>query len=574
MMEQPRQVPKTCFQEVRNRNINSPSILLIFYSIPTTMTVSIGQGIILSLFTDCDSIHVKKQPFLAHLLQNALIFSLHPLIGWLADTKLGRNKTISLGLWLSWIGTAIQIISLCLHYDTCKPKWLFNIATYVLSLGALVFIIVGIACYQSTVLAYGLDQLPDASTVQVRKFIHWLTWGFFVGLFFNYLNVTHAIGIFNSNLVLGTSFATFVLLSVAVILHTFFKHKFHFSATVKRNPYAIVMKVIKHVWKHGKTPAGHRSALTYWEGKIPSRIDFCKTKYGGPFPECDVEDSKTFCRIVTIFLSIGGLFIPYSTVIAQGAYYGFQFHGANDILNGYGAYILWQMFYQIGIITIPITDLIILPLFPKIEYFSMNSLKGLTVATGTLACGLASMLVIEGIAVARTDTEIPCYLSMQDSGSDTPSHLNLSYYFFLIPWFFIGISAYFTILKAFEFISSQAPYEMSGMLTGVFWLTRATYISIGAPLVLLNITYHQLPCTFWILFVQLIICIPFWIVFIILAMHYQKRSRELEYPIQRVTEQHYSLFLHSSYNNTANNNHFFNRYDLPINGWSDDVLPI
>ena len=36
----------------------------------------------------------------------------------------------------------------------------------------------------------------------------------------------------------------------------------------------------------------YRSALTYWENKIPSRVDLGKRKYGGPFSEEDVENVK------------------------------------------------------------------------------------------------------------------------------------------------------------------------------------------------------------------------------------------------------------------------------------------
>ena len=43
----------------------------------------------------------------------------------------------------------------------------------------------------------------------------------------------------------------------------------------------IICEVLKYSWKH-KIPE-LRSALTYWENDIPSRIDLGKDKYGGPF---------------------------------------------------------------------------------------------------------------------------------------------------------------------------------------------------------------------------------------------------------------------------------------------------
>ena len=43
-----------------------------------------------------------------------------------------------------------------------------------------------------------------------------------------------------------------------------------------------------------------RSALTYIDEEQPSRIDFGKYKFGGPFTEEEVEDVKTIFRLSTI----------------------------------------------------------------------------------------------------------------------------------------------------------------------------------------------------------------------------------------------------------------------------------
>ena len=44
----------------------------------------------------------------------------------------------------------------------------------------------------------------------------------------------------------------------------------------------------------------NRSALTYWEEDIPSRMDLGKSRYGGPFTTEQVEDVKTFFKIIVI----------------------------------------------------------------------------------------------------------------------------------------------------------------------------------------------------------------------------------------------------------------------------------
>ncbi len=60
-----------------------------------------------------------------------------------------------------------------------------------------------------------------------------------------------------------------------------------------------IYQVLKFAWKH-KSPL-NRSTLTYWEEDIPSRMDLGKLRYGGPFTTEEVEDVKTFFKILIIY---------------------------------------------------------------------------------------------------------------------------------------------------------------------------------------------------------------------------------------------------------------------------------
>ena len=63
-----------------------------------------------------------------------------------------------------------------------------------------------------------------------------------------------------------------------------------------------IYQVLKFAAKH-KSPI-NRSAFTYWEDDIPSRIDLGKSKYGGPFTTEQVEDVKTILRLLAISYTI------------------------------------------------------------------------------------------------------------------------------------------------------------------------------------------------------------------------------------------------------------------------------
>ena len=59
------------------------------------------------------------------------------------------------------------------------------------------------------------------------------------------------------------------------------------------------------------------AAFTYWENDIPPRIDLGKNKYGGPFTTEEVEDTKSFFRILLLLFSLLGFHLSghgYSTV--------------------------------------------------------------------------------------------------------------------------------------------------------------------------------------------------------------------------------------------------------------------
>lgn len=100
-----KRLSKSYFNELRNRSINLPTVLLIFYAIPITMSLSVGQAITLNLFTttdeNChsyDSTPSVSNNFYPRLIQSILMFCLHPLTGWVADTKIGRQKAINWSL--------------------------------------------------------------------------------------------------------------------------------------------------------------------------------------------------------------------------------------------------------------------------------------------------------------------------------------------------------------------------------------------------------------------------------------------------------------------------------------------
>ena len=92
--------------------------------------------------------------------------------------------------------------------------------------------------------------------------------------------------------------------SLSLVLSACSTKKHFYIQKAGLNPFKNIYKVLKYSWKH-KVPE-RRSAFTYWEEDIPRRIDLGKNKYGGPFTNEEVEDTKTFLRILPLLLCLFG----------------------------------------------------------------------------------------------------------------------------------------------------------------------------------------------------------------------------------------------------------------------------
>ena len=102
-------------------------------------------------------------------------------------------------------------------------------------------------------------------------------------------------------LLMAVSQLAFACISTCLLLY--FKKHFYIDQ-ISQHPIKLICKVLQYAWKH--TCPENRSAFTYWEEDIPPRIDLGKMKYGGPFTTEEVEDTKTFLRIVLLLASLVG----------------------------------------------------------------------------------------------------------------------------------------------------------------------------------------------------------------------------------------------------------------------------
>ena len=72
---------------------------------------------------------------------------------------------------------------------------------------------------------------------------------------------------------------------------------------ISQNPFKLIYKVSKYAMKHRYWTS--RSAFTYAEEEAIGRMNFGKSKYGGPFTTEQVEDVKTFYRLLPVVIWCG-----------------------------------------------------------------------------------------------------------------------------------------------------------------------------------------------------------------------------------------------------------------------------
>ena len=256
----------------------------------------------------------------------ALLFLSYPLLGYIADVCLTRYQVVKCSfimlIVVCTIGVLLFLVILSANIANITEIFRTNIKSHYLihnipMVLLLALITTGVGLFEANAIQFGLDQLLEAPTPKLIAFIHWYYWTQnavqLVAMYLGICLVANKIILaslskYKSREILNNlAFMLFAILGLAavgslVLLHKSKRHLYILRAGL--NPFKNIYKVLKYSWYH-KVPQ-HRSAFTYWEEDIPRRIDLGKNKYGGPFTNEEVEDTKTFLRILPLLLCLFG----------------------------------------------------------------------------------------------------------------------------------------------------------------------------------------------------------------------------------------------------------------------------
>jgi hypothetical protein len=254
----------------------------------------------------------------------------YPIAGLIADTWLGRYKTIKVGLWLMWLGFVVITVNESLVYRFGNEDRNHTVEQYVLPILAVVFLIISSATVEANIIPFGADQIQQgASSSEMSSYFYYYlcsrTAGLLIGLILFLLLFCTGIKLYpdfntwSENLytphTLHTIHPLFAVVSitVALILH-FCTSQHYFKDKDHSNPLRLIINVLYYAATVKRQPPRYRRAFRYGEER-KSRIELAKREYDGIFTSEEVEDVKTFLRICWIIFSLSGIFLTFGMVI-------------------------------------------------------------------------------------------------------------------------------------------------------------------------------------------------------------------------------------------------------------------
>ena len=326
------------------------------------------------------------------------------------------------------------------------------------------------------------------------------------------------------------------------------------------NPVKQIIDVLKYAYHH-KYPV-RRSALSYYQNTYPSRIDFGKIQYGGPFTNEEVEDTKTVLRLLVLLASLFGFHLSsdgFSTV----NYILRKTCPSSLILLTFisnPSYIL----YFITLFGIPLFHF--LRKFAFAKYFP-NMKKRMWIGVLFLFLHELASLIIsnhikhfkgckfynENVLDMSNSSASICYYSLiqlaNNTGSNTTdcvSYCSSSIFtsdntlmWLLVPQILHGFGYMLVFLTVLEFICAQTPFRLKGFMVGIWY--AMLFVKYLITTIDTAIVYHHLMERVWIIYESIKMCMIglSLIIFGISCRWYRYRERDEVVNVQGMIEEIY-----------------------------------
>ena len=434
-----------------------------------------------------------------------------PIFGLLTDIKLGWIKAATISTCIGALCyLSCIIISLSLDLDKANAAVLVIFVISALALFTRLYFEVSILCF----IAEELVEIASSSE-ELSSYIWWRSWCTNFGTMITYFS-SCLLNSYN-NYEIYMSSIHFVLL-IFIIASSLAIKRWAIKYNYSMNPLKIISSVLHFAFKN-KHPL-NRSALTYWE-EAPSRINFGKTKYGGPFLEKDVESVKTFFRLLPLIAVITMIDFPYQKL---GHLAVTTMKLKQCLLSG--SYFIENC---VAIVTVPIYQFAIKPFC--IQRMRLTMLKRIIIGIALTVFGKLGFVVLD------LYISIPAYLNyketiclLQSAENNTSEYIDDFYlYFQLLPSCINSVGVLLVIAGSFEFVFAQAPRSMRGLLIRIWFSITGIYEVAGWMMAkpFKAASEYLIPsCELYVLIMNLLVMLASLIMSVLCSQQYRLHSNE------------------------------------------------
>ena len=448
-----------------------------------------------------------------------VVYLFYPLAGWLADTYFSRHKTIISSMWIVCFAILTTTVLISLRYAFPDHGYALNVHTYIYPV-LFVLMTVGLAGFHANVVPFGTDQLQDAPGYELVVFVRWYVWTFSLSS----LPIPRCAGIDHTVHALVLSCAHSVCITLALSIYFLFQHCL-LKEPAAGNPFTTIFHVLNYARKHQY--ARFRSAFTYWDGERPSRIDFAKMRYGGPFLTEQVEDVKTFYRMLSVLAT---LLVIFTAAAASTSTMGLlSSHMSYKPDNHSFLFCLLDSWldnlpFCFPVLSIPLFHFFVNPFTRNCQ---PTSLKGIGIGTLLFTASILCALTLDTVGHACKPGNVSCLFSLN---STSGHNILLDYRLVLLPGILGGLAWPFVAIGVYKFICAQSPHQTKGTFIGIYYCVLGVGFAFGfvlmLPFYLQSSISWPMSCGFWYYLINAVIMLAGFFIFSVVAKHYKRRRRD------------------------------------------------
>ena len=444
-----------------------------------------------------------------------------PLSGWLANAKLGNYRVFSIGCMLLFVSTVI----LCLFLVMKELN--IDHGDFVLCVQFTVMVTFGMlgSCMSfMTSLQLGLDQMPDASSSSISSYIAWFVCASSAGFFFSFF-LSLMVGCLSCENSPIVALILSLCMTVVLVLQ-FVRPKWLIIEPKSPQSLKTIYQVLKFAKQH-KFPL-NRSALTYWEEDIPSRIDLGKSRYGGPFTTEQVEDVKTVLRLIVVMLSF--LIVSFPMLLRPNIFseIHYQIAGFNECSTS----MIFLFTYSSPLFMVLGTILCECVIYPLAGNRSPSLLRKVGFTSSVVVALSFSCLIIKLVQHVLMD---------YSDGAVSEWIARVLYYAMS------GLLSQVLFTSVLEFFCAQSPYHMRGLVLS-FALSFTIISSLIGYWLGFFLEYQVCKdqsswCSVVPFAVKTVISLISLVLFCVVSRWYKMRVRDDGFAQQKIVEEVYDRYL-------------------------------